>query len=105
MKIYIDDKAVELPEDSRGFDLAEKLNRRGPNESLALNINGTLYDLAHKFKEGDKVKLLDFEDTQGKEIFWHSSAHVLAQAVLRLWPDAKPTIGPEIESDFYYDFA
>lgn len=105
MKIYIDDKALELPEGSSGFDLAEKLNRRGPNESLALNINGTLYDLAHKFKEGDKVKLLDFEDTQGKEIFWHSSAHVLAQAVLRLWPDAKPTIGPAIESGFYYDFA
>ena len=49
--------------------------------------------------------LWNFEDPEGKEIFWHTSAHVLAQAILRLWPDAQPTIGPPIENGFYYDFA
>lgn len=105
MKIFLDEKPYELSDGSSGLDLAEKLNRRDPSQSLALNVNGTLFDLAHKLKEGDKVKLLDFEDTQGKEIFWHTSAHLLAQAVLRLWPEAKPTIGPAIENGFYYDFA
>ncbi|MBI2742354.1 MAG: threonine--tRNA ligase [Chlamydiales bacterium] len=105
MKVYVDGKEVEIAEGGSGLDLAEKLNRRGPNESLAMNINGTLYDLPHPLKEGDKVILLNFEDPQGKEIFWHTSAHVLAQAILRLFPNAKPTIGPPIENGFYYDFA
>lgn len=105
MKVYVEESAVELADGARGLELAEKLNRRGPSESLAMNINGTLYDLTHQLKEGDKVVLLNFDDPQGKEIFWHTSAHVLAQAILRTWPDAKPTIGPPIESGFYYDFA
>ncbi len=105
MKVYVGDKTVELPEGAKASDLAEKLNQRGPNESLAAKINGTLYDLSHPLKEGDKVSLLNFDEPEGKELFWHTSAHVLAQAILRLWPDAKPTIGPPIESGFYYDFA
>jgi threonyl-tRNA synthetase len=105
MKVYVNDKVVELPEGSRASDLAEKLNQRGPNESLAAKINGTLYDLSHPLKEGDKVSLLNFDEPEGKELFWHTSAHVLAQAILRLWPEAKPTIGPPIENGFYYDFA
>jgi threonyl-tRNA synthetase len=105
IKVFVDSKVVELPEGSKGFNLAEKLNLRGPNEALAANINGTLYDLSHVLKDGDKVSLLNFEETQGKEVFWHTSAHVLAQAILRLWPEAKPTIGPPIENGFYYDFA
>src|SRR5579872_7226379 len=105
MKVYVNDKAVELPDGSKASDLAEKLNQRGPNEALAVKINGSLYDLSHLLKDGDKVSLLKFEDPEGKELFWHTSAHVLAQAILRLWPDAKPTIGPPIENGFYYDFA
>lgn len=96
---------VELPEGASARDLAEKLNLRGPNESLAVEIKDSIYDLATPLKEGDEVLLLHFDDTKGKEVFWHSSAHVLAQAILRLWPNAKPTIGPAIEAGFYYDFA
>lgn len=96
---------VELPEGASAKDLAEKLNLRGPNESLAVEIGDAVYDLTTPLKEGDKVLLLNFEDPKGKEVFWHSSAHVLAQAILRLWPNAKPTIGPAIEAGFYYDFA
>ena len=53
----------------------------------------------------DQVIIWNFNDPQGKEIFWHTSAHVLAQAILRIWPEAQPTIGPPIENGFYYDFA
>lgn len=97
--------SLELPEGSTAKDLAEKIDLKGPGDALAVNINGKNYDLTTPLKEGDEVFLWSFDDPEGKEIFWHTSAHVLAQAVVRLWPDAKPTIGPPIENGFYYDFA
>ncbi len=105
MLVECQNKQVELPEKASAKDLAEKLNLRGPGQALAANINGITKDLSTSLEDGDKVILLGFDDPQGKEVFWHSSAHVLAQAVLRLWPEAKPTIGPPIENGFYYDFA
>ncbi|SCA62887.1 Threonine--tRNA ligase [Chlamydiales bacterium SCGC AG-110-M15] len=100
-----DNPPVELPEGSLAKDLAEKFNLRGPNQALAAKINGKTYDMTHPLSDGDDVQLLNFEDPEGEYVFWHTSAHVLAQAVLRLWPDAQPTIGPPIEGGFYYDFA
>jgi threonyl-tRNA synthetase len=97
-------KELELPEGSTARDVAEKLNMRDPHQSVAAKINGVMRDLATPLAEGDEVLLVHFEDPEGKEVFWHTSAHVLAQAVLRLFPDAKPTIGPPIENGFYYDF-
>lgn len=105
MFVYINGSSVELPEGSSAKDLAEKLNQRGPNQALAAEINGTLRDLTTPLKDQDKITLVSFEDSKGKEVYWHTSAHVLAQAILRLWPNAKPTIGPPIENGFYYDFA
>jgi len=105
MKIQVNGQWVELPDNSSAKDLAEKLNLRAPHEALAVEINGALFDLQNPLKEGDQVKFLSFEDKMGKEVFWHTSAHVLAQAILRLWPQAQLTIGPPIENGFYYDFA
>ena len=105
MLIRVNKQEIELPEGSSGKDLAEKLNLRGPNQSLAAKINGTIRDLTTVLKDGDTVELINFEEPEGKEVYWHTSAHVLAQAILRLFPDAKPTIGPPIENGFYYDFA
>jgi threonyl-tRNA synthetase len=107
MMIYVENihENIELPDGASAKDIAEKLNLRNPNQSLGADVNGSLQDLTQPLKEGDKVRLVNFEDPEGKELFWHSSAHVLAQAILRLWPEAKPTIGPPIENGFYYDFA
>ena len=105
MLIECQQEQIELPEGATCKDLAEKLNLRGPEQALAANINGVTRDLTTPLEEGDKVIFWNFEDAEGKEVFWHTSAHVLAQAILRLWPDAKPTIGPPIENGFYYDFA
>ncbi len=105
MFIRSNKQEIELPEGSSARDLAEKLNLRDPNQSLAAKINGTLRDLSTTLKQGDEVELIDFEQPEGREIFWHTSAHVLAQAIRRLFPEAKPTIGPPIENGFYYDFA
>lgn len=100
-----DGSVIEMPEGSTAQDLAEKLNLKQPHQALAANINGVDADLVSLLKDGDRVILWEFNDPEGKEIFWHTSAHVLAQAVLRLYPEAKPTIGPPIQDGFYYDFA
>jgi threonyl-tRNA synthetase len=106
MQITIKDNSkIELPEGSSAKDLAVKLKLTGPGQALAALINGKACDLTHMLQEGDSVELLDFEQPKGKEVFWHTSAHLLAQAILRLYPNAKPTIGPPIENGFYYDFA
>lgn len=106
MRIYLKDQSsIELPEGSTAKDLADKLNLKGPHEALGASINGKTVDLSQPLNHEDKVIIWNFEDTEGKEIFWHTSAHVLAQAILRIWPDAQPTIGPPIENGFYYDFA
>lgn len=98
-------KDLEMPAGATAKDVAEKLNMVAPHQSMAAKINGELKDLTTPLQEGDKVELIHFEEALGKEVFWHTSAHVLAQAVLRLFPQAKPTIGPPIENGFYYDFA
>ncbi len=107
MKIQLKNKKqeVELPDNATAKDLVEKLNLRAPEQSAAAEINGVIKDLSTALKDGDSVELLHFEDPKGKEVFWHTSAHVLAQAILRLWPEAVPTIGPPIDQGFYYDFA
>src|SRR3972149_2694776 len=105
MFIKLQEKKIELPDESSAWDLAKKINLNGPDQALGVKINTVPYDLDHSLKEGDQVEFINFNDPEGKEIFWHSSAHILAQAVLRLWPNALPTIGPAIENGFYYDFA
>lgn len=97
-------KTIELPEGSTVQDLVLLLNLNLPNQALGCSINGKKYDLSHQLKEEDSIHFFHFEDREGKEIFWHTSAHILAQAVLRLWPEALPAIGPPIKEGFYYDF-
>lgn len=105
IKLKKNQSLIEMPEGSSAKDLADKLNQKGPHEALGATINGKAMDLSTPLHHGDEVMLWNFDDKEGKEIYWHTSAHVLAQAVLRLWPNAKPTIGPPIENGFYYDFA
>lgn len=100
-----DNSTVEAAEGSTAKDLADQLKLTAPNQAVGVNINGKNCDLSKPLREGDKVIFWHFEDPQGKEVYWHTSAHVLAQAILRIWPEAKPTIGPPIENGFYYDFA
>lgn len=105
MKIFYNEEAIELEEGSSAKDLAEHLTLRDPSEAITVKINDKLCDLSTILHEGDRVTFFNFDSSIGKEVFWHTSAHVLAQAVLQLWPQARPTVGPPIESGFYYDFA
>lgn len=106
MQIKLKNKSsIKLPEQSTGANLATELNLNAPSQALGINVNGSNQDLSLPLKDGDEVHFWSFDEIEGKEIYWHTSAHVLAQAVMRLWPEAEPTIGPPIENGFYYDFA
>ena len=104
MFVTYQNKPFQLAPHSSAKDFADQLNLREPHQAVACKINGELKDLSTLLKEQDTVEFFDFDTKEGKELFWHSSAHILAQAVLRLYPDALPTIGPAIENGFYYDF-
>lgn len=71
---------------------------------IAAKINGVAADLTTPVEETADVTPLTFEDEDGKKVFWHTSSHILAAAVKRLYPETKLTIGPAIEMGFYYDF-
>ncbi|MBD3318422.1 threonine--tRNA ligase [Candidatus Woesearchaeota archaeon] len=93
----------EVPQGSTGQEIAQQL---GKKNILAIEVDGTVQDLM-KPLESDKelnIKFLTFDDEGGKHAFWHSSAHVMAQAITTLFPQAKPTIGPPVDQGFYYDF-
>src|SRR3989338_6364903 len=81
-------------------DIGEGLARA----ALAAKINDKLTDLTTPIKESCSFKVITFKDKEGIEIFRHSTAHVLAHAVIQLFPKVKPTIGPIVEEGFYYDF-
>lgn len=86
------------------LSLAKEISEKLAKEALATEVNGKVVDLTYTLQEGDEVTILTFEDKNGKDVFRHTSAHILAQAVKRLYPETKLTIGPSIENGFYYDF-
>ena len=67
-------------------------------------MNGRTADIRKKIYEDSDLNILTFEDQEGKKAFWHTSSHILAQAVKNLFPEAKLAIGPAIDNGFYYDF-
>ena len=85
--------------------VTESIGRRLAADAIVAEIDGTLVDLSTPISGDVKFKVHTFSSEQGKKTFWHSASHVLAQAVKRLYPEAKLTIGPAIENGFYYDIA
>ncbi len=96
---------VQFP-DGRIKVFSQPINLReiAPKEVIAAKINGMVTDLNTEVKQDSDVELLTFKNPEGKEVFRHSSAHVLAHAIKHLYPKAKNTIGPPVEEGFYYDF-
>ncbi len=105
IKVKLKDGSVlKVDKGSSVRDVAFKIGERLGREALAGKVDGNPVDLDYVLDKDCSVEIITFESDEGKNVFWHSSAHVLAQAVLELYPDAKPTIGPSIENGFYYDF-
>ncbi len=84
-------------------DIAKSISEGLARNVLCASVNGKIVELNRAINEDASVKLHTWNDTEGKQTFWHSSAHLMASAVLELYPNAKFGIGPAIENGFYYD--
>jgi threonyl-tRNA synthetase len=93
-----------LPDGASALDLAAQIGPRLAKDALAAVVDGELTDLDTSLSTGATVSIVTPKSDLGREVLRHSSAHVLAQAVTRLWPGAKYAIGPAIDDGFYYDF-
>lgn len=99
-----DQSKITLEENSNGFDLAKTISEGLLKNAVALEINGEMKDIRTTLQNGDRVKILTSKDKETLSILRHSTSHVMAQAVIALFPNAKLAIGPAIENGFYYDF-
>ncbi len=105
MKIKLKDgKILEIEADSNLFNVAGKISNRLKKEAIVGKVNGKLVDLSTKLNENDIVEIFTLDSPEGLETYRHSSAHIMAEAVGELFPDAKFGIGPVIKDGFYYDF-
>lgn len=86
-----------------GLDVAKSISEGLARKVLAAEVNGEVWDLSRPIENDAAVKLLTWEDRGGKSTFWHSSAHLMAEALQHYFPDTKFAIGPPIENGFYYD--
>lgn len=100
----IDGCMKEIEEGSNGYSLAASISKKLAKEAIAVKINDKLVDLNHGLKNDDKVEIITADSEDGIEIIRHSTAHVMAQAVKRIYGNVKLAIGPTIKNGFYYDF-
>ncbi|WP_321834830.1 threonine--tRNA ligase [Clostridium butyricum] len=99
-----DGSIKEIEDNSTVFDLAQSISRNLGKSALVGEVNGCLVDLNYKLKNNDEVNILSYDSEKAVEVIRHSSAHIMAQAVKRLYKNAKLAIGPSIANGFYYDF-
>ena len=85
------------------LDVAKSISEGLARNVISALVNGTQVENTTPITTDSTVQLLTWNDDLGKKAFWHSSAHLLAQAIIAFYPDAKLTIGPAIEQGFYYD--
>jgi len=104
IKITFPDGSVrEFQKGVTGLQIAESISSRLAQEVLAVGVNGQTWDLSRPINENAEVKLFKWDDDEGKHAYWHSSAHLMAEALQELYPNIKFGIGPAIENGFYYD--
>lgn len=105
IRVILKDGSVrEAEKGSSVFDIANEISSGLARMAVGGKIDGELVDLSTKIQADCNLSILRFDDEEGKEFFRHTSAHIMAQAVKRLFPDTKLAIGPSIENGFYYDF-
>jgi threonyl-tRNA synthetase len=105
LKISLPDGSKrEYPAAVSALQVATDISPRLADAALAAEINGKMSDLSTIIDSDSELIIHTFKTDEGKELYWHSTAHLMAQAVKQLWPDVQVTIGPAIEQGFYYDF-
>lgn len=100
---FPDGNSKEFHRGITALEIAKTISRGLAEEAVAAKVNGELYDFARPIEKDATLQILKFDSADGKSVFWHSAAHVMAQAVTRLFPYAKLTTGPVFEGGFYYD--
>ena len=86
-----------------GLEIARNISPRLADEALAVSVNGKVCDLSRPINEDAEIKLFKWDDEEGKRTFWHSSSHLMAEALEALFPGIRFGIGPSIDNGFYYD--
>ncbi|MBR6801594.1 MAG: threonine--tRNA ligase [Eubacteriaceae bacterium] len=105
IKITFPDGAVREYENGiTSLEVASSISKNLAKQVLAAEIDGKVVDIRIPIENDCELKLLTFDDEGGKKAFWHTTSHVMAQAVKRLYPNVKVAIGPAIDNGFYYDF-
>jgi threonyl-tRNA synthetase len=104
IKITLPDGSIrEYAKGVSSMDIAKSISEGLARKVLAASVNGEVWDLSRPIQQDATVKLLTWEDTDGKTTFWHSSAHLMAEAVQSMFPAAKFWVGPAVDKGFYYD--
>ena len=104
IKITFPDSSVkEYAKGTTPMQIAESISPRLAQDVLAASVNGETWDLTRPIEQDSAIKLFKWDDEEGKHAFWHSSAHLMAEALQEIYPGIKFGIGPAIENGFYYD--
>jgi threonyl-tRNA synthetase len=104
IKITLPDNSVrEYESGVTGLEIARSISSRLAKDVLAVSVNGEVWDLNRPINQDSAIKLYTWDDREGKETFWHSSAHLMAEAIEFFYPGTKFGIGPTVDTGFYYD--
>ena len=100
-----DGKILEVEEGKSIIEITKQISEGLARMATCAEVDGEIKDLRYEIKNDCELNILTFESSEhGKKAYWHTTAHILAQAVKRLYPNTKLGIGPAIENGFYYDF-
>ncbi|MBC5620517.1 threonine--tRNA ligase [Butyricimonas hominis] len=100
---FPDGNVKEFESGVTGMDIAKSISHKLAKEVLSISVNGVTWDLTRGITTDAEIKLYTWDDEEGRHAFWHSSAHLMAEALQALYPNIKFGIGPAIENGFYYD--
>lgn len=100
---FPDGNVKEFESGITGLDIAKSISPKLAKEVLSISVNGVTWDLTRGITTDAEIKLNTWDDEEGRHAFWHSSAHLMAEALQELYPGIKFGIGPSIENGFYYD--
>jgi threonyl-tRNA synthetase len=100
---FPDGKTEEFEKGISAYKIAESISKRLADDALAVEVNGIVKDLHGSINNNAVINFLTFNDEKGKEVYWHSTSHLMAHAIQDIYPEAKFGVGPAIDSGFYYD--
>jgi len=104
IRITLPDQSVrDYPIGTTGLEIATSISRSLEKDSLAIAVNGKVKDINLPLNQDAHIRIITFDSDEGKDIYWHSSSHIMAQAIEELFPGTKFGAGPSIENGFYYD--